>query len=203
MVYTSTRGTRDYDNRLHYSLYGGVEFLPDRLPPLRELLPLVAIPAAAIALFAAVMSFHVPSLRPAGHPPATTAPGGNSAAATTARGGSAAAAPPAGSTPASAGAARPAVTVSPAVLPAMLTPLGSDNGQGIIGGKGSGPAVSTTPSPAPDTGSTSTPAPSAPTTTVSTSLVQTSATVSTQPLQASVSADVSPTGTSVSIDPAL
>lgn len=195
MVYTSTRGTRDYDNRLHYSLYGGVEFLPDRLPPLRELLPLVAIPAAAIALFAAVMSFHVPSLRPAGHPPATTAPGGNSAAA--------AAAPPAGSTPASAGAARPAVTVSPAVLPAMLTPLGSDNGQGIIGGKGSGPAVSTTPSPAPDTGSTSTPAPSAPTTTVSPSLVQTSATVSTQPLQASVSADVSPTGTSVSIDPAL
>jgi hypothetical protein len=66
MLYTLSNGARKYDKRLHYSLYGGVEYMPDRSLAIKELLPLAAIPAVSIALLVALLNFHIPKLSPQG-----------------------------------------------------------------------------------------------------------------------------------------
>ncbi len=62
MTYTWASGARNYNSRLHYSLYGGVEYFPDRSLALKELLPLVAIPVVGVALLAAIINFHIPAI---------------------------------------------------------------------------------------------------------------------------------------------
>lgn len=62
MYYTLANGARNYNSKLHYSLYGGVEYYPDRSLAWKELLPLAAIPAVAITLLVAIINFHVPAI---------------------------------------------------------------------------------------------------------------------------------------------
>ena len=183
MVYTLMQGAQGYNHKLHYSLYGGVEYLPERVKfALKELLPLTAIPAVAIALLVAIVNFHVPILSPATAGGDTESASGSqarsvvlSAKQTTSNSKNDSSA----SSSTSAGRSGTA-TISTLSPSATLTPLGNDNGQGIVvGGMGSG-GGSTVPAPV------ETPPPTTTTVPVDTPLVQGDATVNTQQPQAGV-----------------
>ncbi|HET7320855.1 MAG TPA: hypothetical protein VFI84_04730 [Candidatus Saccharimonadales bacterium] len=210
MVYTLAQGAHNYNRRTHYSLYGGVEYYPDRAFALKELLPLVAIPVVSVAILTAMLSFHVPTISPT-----TGASGSESgktqnnktyslvlspsgAKAANPRGNSAGASPNTATSP-----------LSPAPL-LPLSPSGTDNGQGIIGGMGGGGGITSTSTGTTvtdPTGSTTTSTGGTGSTTglsssVSTPLLQTSTTTSlntsTNTAQAGVDVFVAPTSTSLS-----
>jgi len=175
MVYTLAQGAKQYNNRLHYSLYGGVEYYPNKSFAIKELLPLIAIPAVAIAILAFVISFHVPNISPttggAGHSAANShnktfslviTPGSKPTGSTSNSGDKSSTGSGSSSTSA------PSNQFSAGSL-TTLTPAGNDNGQGIIGGMGGGDTTSVAPTPPSSTTlSTSDP----------TGTLQTSATVS-------------------------
>jgi hypothetical protein len=155
MVYTISQGAQGANSRLHYSLYGGVEYYPENSFAWKELLPLVAIPAVAIALLAAILNFHVPKLSPS--------EGGSGQGATSVSGNKAyslVVSPPhtTSSSPSKNSSGTPAVTSgsgSPTAVSTSpitsLVPAGNDNGQGIVGGMGGGDSGGTTaPTPTTD-----------------------------------------------------
>lgn len=165
MVYTLQHGARNYNSRLHYSLYGGVEYAPDRSLAVKELLPLVAIPTVAIALLVAIINFHIPAISPqqgssngasaaSGAAKGTTSalvlsPGGTATATTSSR-----TSPAAASTSSSRPAASAASSTSPAASSAPAAPVVKDTVNGITGGMGgdeeTGSGSTTTPAaPAP------------------------------------------------------
>lgn len=144
MTYTLARGAHSYNNRLHYSLYGGVEFFPDRALAIKELLPLIAVPAIAIAMLSAMVNFHVPTLSPATGGSSTGATGTGTTARSLVLSSHAATT----STPPSV-ATIPTFTTtgtsgSPSITTTNLVPLGNDNGQGML----AEPIGSTAPAPA-------------------------------------------------------
>ena len=162
MVYTLTQGARGYNSRLHYSLYGGVEYWPDRSLAIKELLPLAAIPAAAITILAAIFNFHVPAINaPAkagtGSPAGSVfsfqrTQAGNNAAGNTSKNTSntKSNATSAGITPSSA----PVAVTTDNFLPGGATPSGSPGS--LVGGMGGG-GGDTAPGGSPQTLSASDP----------------------------------------------
>lgn len=209
MVYTLTQGAHNYNSRLHYSLYGGVEYHPERVLALKELLPLVAIPIASIAILTAMLSFHVPNLSP------TTGTSGNEGSKPKSNRYYSLVLSPSTSS-ASSGQSRNVksgnVTIPSIANPATpLTqaPLGTDNGQGIIGGMGGGSTTSagtgtttTVPTGSTTVSSGSSGSTTGIATTVSSPLTQAGASASlstsTNTAQAGVDVFLSPTGTSLS-----
>ena len=200
MVYSLVSGAQNYNTRLHYSLYGGVEFLPDHTLAWKELLPLAAIPAVAITLLVALLNFHIPKLSPQ--------TGGNSAGVSQAGDGSSliisntsnsVGSPPASGTKNANSAGAPTSTSRTATTPVTIIPsgtvgpvsTGNDDGQGIIGRGGDG---GSSPAPAPTIG-TSTP--------VGSASVGTSATTQPTTSQTTVTASLPLTGTNVSITAGL
>jgi len=156
MVYSLVSGVDNYNNRLHYSLYGGVEFLPDHTLAFKELLPLAAVPATAITLLVAILNFHIPKLAP-------QTGAGTTESKTT---GTSLSVPGNGAGSSSQGQTTPrssaATSRSGSTIPVSITPSpnvgpmsgGSDNGQGIIGGRGGDGAPTTNPTPATALGAT-------------------------------------------------
>jgi len=141
MVYSLANGVHNYNDRLHYSLYGGVEFLPDRTLAFKELLPLAAIPAVAITLLVAILNFHIPKIAPqtgagtAGTGESKTTSTSLSVPATGVGSGSKGQTTPSSSTT----TARTSSTPPTGIIPGTnVGPVngGSDNGQGILGGRG-------------------------------------------------------------------
>lgn len=211
MVYTLAQGANSPNKRLHYSLYGGVEQYPDRAFALKEILPLIAIPVASIAVLTALLSFHVPSISPA-----TGVSGsedgkskGNKAYSLVLAPHGSTTRPGAGSNGGNSSAiGQSASTASPATL-LPLRPSGTDNGQGIIGGMGGGgtlPAGSgttvTDPTGTTTTSTTGSGSTSGASLSTSTPITQTntSASLNTSTTTAQVGVDVflAPTNTSLS-----
>lgn len=188
MVYTLVQGAQGYNHKLHYSLYGGVEYLPERVKfALKELLPLAAIPAVAIALLVAIVNFHVPVLSPATAGSDGIGTSGSQVhslvLSANQTGSSTGSTSP--STAFVSSLAGPTSSTASTINPVTsLTPLGNDNGQGIVGGD-------TLPGPV------ESPAPTTTTVPVDTPLVQADATVSTQQPQAGVDVIVPLTSTTV------
>lgn len=215
MVYTLAGGAQGRTDRLYYSLYGGVEELPDRTPVLKELAVLVAIPTVTIALLAAVLSFHVPRISQAGGSGSgtlTAAPhslvlSGKNTGSTSSAGSTAAtaAAPNPSSQPAGSASAAGAPAPNLSSAPVMsLTQVGNDNGQGIIGGMGSGGSTvgGSVPTPA-DSSTFGTTNPDGIGATINTPVVESSTTVDTDQPSLTTTATVPLTDTSVTLDPGL
>lgn len=201
MVYTLSNGALNYNSRLHYSLYGGVEYFPDNTLAFKELLPLAAIPAVAVTLLVAILNFHIPKISPqtgggatglshsgAGTSlsiPASHAGTGSTSATTHST---------ASSTPASPGSQHSAASAAITVIPSnTVGPIssGSDNGQGIVGGRGGDGGTTTTTTDPSTTIGTSTAAGSA--------SITTDATTQPAASQTTATASVPLTGTSLSV----